>query len=119
MKDHFIRRTSEEQGMGASVTATDPIFNDIPQRIMVNISSGLFSSHAHLNLKQIEELFDALGEALDWVRDAPYRKAERDAALDAAHPVAEETGSPERGEFDARTQLERVCPLPDFIKGAI
>ena len=72
--------------------------------ILVSFVTENAKSTAHLTVAQVEQLADALMDALDWLREAPARQYAAEQA-EAAACEEQERGSPERGEFDARTQM--------------
>jgi ribosomal protein S7 len=106
MTDTFSRFTAEI-GKDYTHVFSRNLNDDRP--IMLMTHSGNGSASFHISVEHAEQLADALMDALDWLREAPARQYAAEQAETAACEQ-QERGSPERGEFDARTQM-----VPSFM----
>ena len=114
MADFFIKSTSIDRRASVTVCANERTYKDLPQRVMVAHNVGLNSIHAHLSMQQVEELADALFDALDWVRGIPIREA---AAAEQARRETAEAMAEAHGERPSITNPGEY-DVPGFIKSA-
>lgn len=106
MTDKFSGFTTTIAGQYGHVFAME---NKYLPPITVSFCGENYKTTAHLTIEQAEKLADLIMEALDWVREAPARQYAAEQAETAACEQ-QERGSPERGEFDARTEM-----VPKFL----
>ena len=106
MKETFSKFTDAAGSDYVHVFSTN---NGTPRPISFTMHAGPASFNVVISVEHAEQIADMLMDVLDWIREAPAREYAAEQAETAACEQ-QERGSPERPEFDARTQI-----LPAFL----